>query len=380
MAYIEKIARRAGWRVRYRDPAGRMRSRSFRRKIDAERFSAGVETEMTRGMWTDPDRGKISVAEWTDAWVQSKVDLRPTTLARLRSVIKTHIVPEFGDYALNRVGNSDLRRWVAQMSARGQSPATVRKSFNALSQIMRAAVSDRRIAFNPCLDVPLPAEQHTEQRFLDASEVERLAAEIERRFRAFVLLAVYGGLRFGELAGLRRSRIDVLRGRVIVAETLVEADGKLIFGPPKTKRSRRTVPLPRRIVGELESHLGQFVDARHDALVFTGTKGAPLRRSGFHRCWWKQAIEASDLHGLKVHELRHTFVALWVAAGANPKEVSVRAGHSSVAFTLDRYGHLYQDTEDDIPERLDALLARRAAPQARHKNVVEMPGDEQNAL
>ena len=107
---------------------------------------------------------------------------------------------------------------------------------------------------------------------------------------------------------------------------------------------------------------------------------APLRRAGFHRCWWKQAIEASDLHGLKVHELRHTFVALWVAAGANPKEVSVRAGHSSVAFTLDRYGHLYQDTEDDIPERLDALLARRGAPQARHKTVVEMPGSDTNAL
>jgi integrase len=59
---------------------------------------------------------------------------------------------------------------------------------------------------------------------------------------------------------------------------------------------------------------------------------------------------------LKVHELRHTFVALWVAAGVNPKEVSIRAGHSSVAFTLDRYGHLYEDAGDDVPDRLDALL------------------------
>ena len=61
------------------------------------------------------------------------------------------------------------------------------------------------------------------------------------------------------------------------------------------------------------------------------------------------------LSGLKFHELRHTFVALWIAAGANPKEVSVRAGHSSVAFTLDRYGHLYEDLRDEIPDRLDTL-------------------------
>ena len=95
-------------------------------------------------------------------------------------------------------------------------------------------------------------------------------------------------------------------------------------------------------------------------------KEATLRRAGFRRGWWRPATKAAGLLGLKFHELRHTFVALWVAAGADPKEVSVRAGHSSVAFTLDRYGHLYQDAEDDIPERLDALLfASLAAPRLR---------------
>jgi len=78
-------------------------------------------------------------------------------------------------------------------------------------------------------------------------------------------------------------------------------------------------------------------------------KEAPLRRAGFRRGWWRPATKAAGLLGLKFHELRHTFVALGIAAGADPKEVSVRAGHSSVAFTLDRYGHLYQDAEDDIP-------------------------------
>jgi integrase len=278
-----------------------------------------------------------------------------------------------------KLANSEVRRWVSSLIALGYSPATVRKSFNALSQMMRAAVSDRRIAFNPCLDIPLPPEHSGEQRFLAAGEVEVLADAIDIRFRALVLLAAYGGLRFGELAGLRRNRIDILGGRVVVAETLVENNGRLIFGSPKTKRSRRTVPLPRRVVGELEQHLDQYVSGAPDALVFTGPKGAPLRRSGFHRRWWVPAVNAIGADGLKFHELRHTFVALWVAAGANAKEVSIRAGHSSVAFTLDRYGHLYEDTEHEIPDRLDALLARGSAPHTRPKLPLEFLGSDEDA-
>lgn len=137
---------------------------------------------------------------------------------------------------LTGIGNAEIRGWLARLRSEELSASTVRKSFNALSQIMRAAVADRRIPFNPCQDVPLPVEYHVEQRFLTPREVEALAEAIEPRFRALVLLAAYGGLRFGELAGLRRSKLDPVRGRVQIVESLVEANGRLSFGPPKTKR------------------------------------------------------------------------------------------------------------------------------------------------
>lgn len=213
--------------------------------------------------------------------------------------------------------------------AEQRPPLLEGQSFGALAQMMKAALSDRRIPFDPCQDVPLPAERHSEQS-LTAGQVDLIANEIDPRFRALVFLAAYGGLRFGELAGLRRRRVDLLRGRVVVIETLVEANGRFIFGEPKTKRSRRTVPLPRRVVVELDNHLQSYVKTTPDALVFTGQKGAPLRRAGFRRSYWQPATRKAELEGLKVHELRHTFVALWVAAGVNPKEVSVRAGHLSV--------------------------------------------------
>ena len=366
MAHIEDRRREGrGWRVRYRAPDGRERSQSFTKKGDADDFASTVETDKIRGVWVDPQRGKLTVAEWAESWLSTKTDLRPTSRVRLEGIVRTHVLPAFGNVALSEVGNAAIRKWVASIAEAGLGPSTARKSFNALAQMMRAAISDRRIAFNPCEDVPLPPEHFGEQRFLTSAEVEDLALVIEERFSAFVLLAAYGGLRFGELAGLRRRNVDALRGRVTVSETLVEANGELSFGPPKTRRSRRTIPLPRRVATALRDHLDRYVAPDPGALVFTGSKGAPLRRAGFRRCYWLPALRRVGLDGLKVHELRHTFVALWVAAGRNPKEVSVAAGHSTVAFTLDRYGHLYETTDEDVQDRLDALLPNPVAAPAR---------------
>jgi hypothetical protein len=125
------------------------------------------------------------------------------------------------------------------------------------------------------------------------------------------------------------------------------------MGPPKTRAGRRIVTLPREVVEELAEHLGPVGDA--DAHVFTADKGGVLRPSNFRVKVWLPAIRAAGLAPLRPHDLRHTAVALWIAAGANPKEVSVRAGHASIAFTLDRYGHLFSSHDDELRDRLDAM-------------------------
>jgi integrase len=160
-------------------------------------------------------------------------------------------------------------------------------------------------------------------------------------YRALVLVAAYGGLRIGELAGLTRRRVDLLRdGTVEVVEIITEVEGQLGTGQPKTRAGRRTVGLPRRVVIELEQHLATYTAPGPDAYVFTAPAGGPLRATGFRGRVWRSAIVAAGLESLKVHELRHTAVALWIAAGASPKEVAAPAGHTSVSFTLDCYGGL----------------------------------------
>jgi integrase len=147
-----------------------------------------------------------------------------------------------------------------------------------------------------------------------------------------------GGPRIGELAGLRRRRVDLLR-TVDVAEIVAEVRGELYVGPPKTRAGRRTVGLPRSVVEQLADHVGPVGDP--DAYVFTADKGGVLRTSNFRVKVWPLVVRVAGLAPLRPHDLRHTAVALWIATGASPNEVSVRAGHTSVSFTLDRHGHLF---------------------------------------
>jgi integrase len=196
-----------------------------------------------------------------------------------------------------------------------------------------------------------------------------LADAIHARYRALVLVGAYGGLRIGELAGLRRRRVDLLRGTVEVAEILTEVRGELFVGPPKTRAGRRRVGLPQAVTRELARHLG--TPGGPDDLVFTAPQGGPLRVNGFRARVWRPATRAAGLDGLRIHDLRHTAVALWIAAGANPKEVSARAGHASVSFTLDRYGHLFPEADEALRTRLDAFYV--AGGQTSGGTVVELP-------
>jgi integrase len=333
--------------------AGGQRSRVFARKADAQRFLNETETAKARGTWTDPTLGRVLFRDWLGEWWATTTNLRASTRERDESLLRRLALPRFGDAPLAAISQRDVRAWVAELSAGPLAPATVQKAYQLLGKVMGAAVDAGMLAQSPCRRVPLPKVEREEMRFLTPAEVATLADAIQARYRALVLVGAYGGLRIGELAGLRRSRVDLLRGTVTVAEIVVEVGGVLHIGPPKTRASRRTVGLPRFVVEELAAHLLGPGDP--EGFVFTAPEGGPLRVHGFRARVWRPATRAAGVDGLRIHDLRHTAVALWIAAGANPKEVSTRAGHSSVSFTLDRYGHLYPEADAALRDRLDAL-------------------------
>lgn len=371
MASVQKRVRngRVTYRVRYRDPAGRQRSRVFARKADAQRFLGETENAKLKGTWTDPALGRVRFGEWLAEWWATTTNLRPSTAARDEDYFRLYIAPRFAAMPLAGISQRDVRAWVAELSARGLAPATVQKTYQLLGKVMGAAVDAGMLAQSPCRRVPLPKVEREEMRFLNPVQVAELADAIHARYRALVLVGAYGGLRIGELAGLRRRRVDLLRGTIDVAEILTEVRGELFFGPPKTRAGRRRMGLPQAVTRELARYLG--TPGGPDDLVFTAPQGGPLRVNGFRARVWRPATRAAGLDGLRIHDLRHTAVALWIAAGANPKEVSTRAGHASVSFTLDRYGHLFPEADEALRTRLDAFYV--AGGQTSGGTVVELP-------
>jgi integrase len=339
--------------VRSRTADGKQRSKQFKRRRDALAFANVTEVDRQHGNLVDPRLGRITVGEWWDQWWPTVTNLRPSTKARDEQFFRTHARPVFGTTPLGKLDRTALRAWVADLGSPDGSnlaPATIHRVVQLMNKCVNAAFEDRLIAHNPVAKLPLPRIERREMRFLDTDDIWKLADEIDEAYRSFVLLGAFGGLRLGEMLGLRWKRVDLLRRRVDIAETLVSIGGHITFGPPKTKAAVRTVPLPSFVCDELSRRAVQPVDP--EGLVFESPEGFPVRATLFRRRVWRPAVAAAGLEPFRIHDLRHTAVSLWVAEGANPKHVAAMAGHTSVSVVLDRYGHLYPQQDDELMRRL----------------------------
>src|SRR5664280_957589 len=359
MGSVEKRVRdgRQTWVARWRAPDGAQRKRSFRRKIDAERHLTGVEHAMVTGGYVDPGAGRMTVGAWAQMWMAGRVHLKPKTVASYESLLRTRLVPCWGAVPLSRVSYADTSAWVAEMRSRGLSASRTRQSYHLLTSILDDAVRARKLARNAAAGVDLPRLPPSAQRYLTHEQVAALAAAVGDD-GLIVLLLSYCGLRWGELAALRGRNVDLHRSRLAVVEAVVDVNGRMTFGPPKS-HAHRDVPLPAFLREPLALRLaGQAPEA----LVFPSRAGTPLRVQSFRRRGFDQAAATVGLVGLTPHELRHTAASLAIAAGATVKGVQAMLGHASAAMTLDRYGHLLGDELDQVAARMNAARGGSDGP------------------
>jgi integrase len=254
-----------------------------------------------------------------------------------------------------RNGTGTRRAWLARLERDGVGASTRAKSYRLLSRILATAIESGYLTRNPCTIRGAASDPVGEMRFATVAEVAAVADAIPPRFRALVLVAAYTGLRWGELAGLRVKRVDLLHRHITVAEQLLEVRGRLAFGPPKTGAGLRTVTLPAVAAEALAEHLSTYAEPGPDGLVFPVERGGPIRRSNFTRRVWIPATRAAAVEGLRFHDLRHTAATLAVAAGASTRELMVRMGHSSSAAAL-RYQHVMAGRDAAIAAALDELV------------------------
>jgi site-specific recombinase XerC len=172
-----------------------------------------------------------------------------------------------------------------------------------------------------------------------------------------VLFLAYTGTRWGEMAALRVGRIDFLRRRASIVESVTAVKGRLEWGTPKD-HERRDLPLPRFLADALAAHVA---GKDRDELVFTGEKGGVLRAQVFQRAVLTRGAAAIGVKGLHPHELRHTAASLAIASGANIEVVQTLLGHESATMTLDLYGHLFPDQLDELADAFDSAVAEMRA-------------------
>lgn len=357
MAHIEK--RGPGrWRARYRDPGGRELSKTFARRVDAERFLAITEADKAHGSWIDPAAGRTLFGAYARTWQQAQVH-RGTTADQVASNLRNHILPTFELRPIASVRPSQVQAWVRDR-ADVLAPATVEVVYRYLAAIFAAAVRDRLIARSPCVGIKLPRPAPSELRPASTAEVLALADTPPGRYRALVLLTAGTGLRQGEAFGVVLPNIDFAEAQLRVdRQVVLRTSRPPVFAPPKTNASVRTVPLPAGVVALLLDHLGDFPpngSPEPGPPIFTTSSGQLLLRNRFGEVW-RDAVRRSGVRpDLTFHDLRHYYASLLIRHGESVKVVQRRLGHKSAQETLDTYGHLWPDSDGLTREAVDAEL------------------------
>jgi integrase len=324
MAWVRKRVTRDGvprYLAGYRDPTGRHRSAGvFPTHRDALRAATQAEVKVGEGAWLDPRAGRIIFRNYVEQVWWPSLHLEVSTKAAYRSNLDTHFLPFFGDYPLASIAPSMVQRWVTHALQGGLSARSVVKYHVVLRGILARAVRDRVIAHNPAADTDLPKVIAKRARIITPAEFERLLAQIPDRYRVLVLTAIETGMRWGELAALRRRHLDLPARVVRIEETIVEVCRKdsptgqryLIKAYPKDDEPR-TVSISAQLADLLAARIRDLALSPGD-LLFPSTRAGgttPMSRNTFRTRGWLPATRGAGLTGVRIHDLRHAH-ASWL--------------------------------------------------------------------
>ncbi len=206
------------------------------------------------------------------------------------------MLPRFGSYRIGRLPADEIENWLNDEIAAGIAPSSVHRHYRVLRRVLQVAVEKEKIPANQCDRVQPPRVPAREMVFLIWREAVDLAEAINERYRALIYLAVDSGMRWSELVGLRRAKVDLNRGKVRVTEQLIRLEsGEWLRKEPKTAAGVRSITISRETSAILAEHADRFTVPGLDSLVFPNKAGNPLISSSFWQHYFKPALDAVGL-------------------------------------------------------------------------------------
>lgn len=296
---------------------------------------------------------------------------RPGIYETYATLVRVHLKPAVGSIRLQDLKPEDLQRLYNQKAKAGLAASTIRHIHLIIHAALQQAAKNGLVYRNVSELTTLPKGPKKEVRALTPEEQELFLRALEgERLRAAFLVLLFAGLRRGELLALTWEDIDLSNGTLQVRRNLVRTkEHGLTFTEPKTKTSRRVVPLPASLVAELRVHKTQQAKEKLQAgeawqdhgLVFTTEFGTPIEPRNFNRAFYRIRNKAGLPEEVNLHALRHTYATRLIERGVPMKTAQVFLGHANYQVTADTYSHVTQETETQAVQVLNDLIPRQAA-------------------
>lgn len=345
-----------------RDRSGR--PATFDTKGDADAALAAERIALRDGTWvapgqaptgTHPAPAPVTLAEYGALWLAER-DLAARTRDHYAQILRDHIEPTFGPLALDAIGKPAVTTWHARLA--GTTGPTARaQSYGLLRTIMATAVAQDLISASPCVVRGAGSVKRARKiRPATLAELAAVVVALPARYRPMALLAAWCALRFGELAELRRSDVDLKAGTITVARGVVRTKAHTrLVKDPKTEAGRRTVAVPPHLLPMLRDHLA--VVRGREGLLFPSASDPTkqVAHSALNKVWLRARAQAGR-PDLAFHDLRHTGAVLAAQSGATLAELMARLGHSTPGAAM-RYQHASADRDRLLAARLSELAA-----------------------
>lgn len=336
-------------------------------KKEAQKYLTAKTREKDLGVFVEP--ASMPLSEFLDRWLEEIAinKLRARTFENYESLLNCHVRKILGAKRLSDIQAYEVQKLYNDMKKAKYSPKTIRHVHNVLSSAFKQAVRWKMLMQNPCEFCELPRMEKVEMMYFTPKETTKFleAAKDDKFFPAF-LLAIETGMRPEEYLGLQWKDVNFENKSVSVRRALVvKKGGGFIFTEPKTKKSRRSIPISNTLIKALKGHRRKQLEERLKLganyqtfdLVFASEIGTPLLHGNLLRRHFKPIRDKAKLPKIRLYDLRHTTATLLLSAGENPKVVSERLGHASIVLTLDTYSHVLPSMQKTATNKMEKLMS-----------------------